>query len=130
MVVFAFNANTNNIKFTGFSLQWFGKLAQDTAQLKAFGNTILIALTSTVVSTIIGTLAAVGMWRYKFKGKGLIDTLLYIPVVIPEIVLGISLLLAVFPDAGAHGTLVTHTGARDIFNPLCGIHRKGAPVRL
>lgn len=92
VVVFAFNANTNNIKFTGFSLQWFGKLAGDTALLKAFGNTIIVALSSTVVSTLVGTLAAVGMWRYKFKGKGVIDALLYIPVVIPEIVLGISLL--------------------------------------
>jgi spermidine/putrescine transport system permease protein len=92
VVVFAFNANTNNIKFTGFSLQWFARLASDTALLKAFGNTLIIAFTSTVLSTIIGTLAAVGMWRYKFKGKGIIDTMLYIPVVIPEIVLGISLL--------------------------------------
>jgi spermidine/putrescine transport system permease protein len=92
VVIFAFNSNTNNIKFTGFSLQWFGKLAQDAALLSSFGNTIIIAVTSTVVSTIIGTLAAVGMWRYKFKGKGIIDALLYIPVVIPEIILGISLL--------------------------------------
>ncbi|SHH98262.1 spermidine/putrescine transport system permease protein [Sporobacter termitidis DSM 10068] len=92
VVVFAFNANTNNIRFTGFSLQWFGKLMQDAALLKAFGNTLVVAVCSTLVSTVIGTLAAVGMWRYKFKGKGIIDALLYIPVVIPEIVLGISLL--------------------------------------
>lgn len=92
VVLFAFNSNSNNIKFTGFSLQWFSKLVQDASLLGSFGNTIIIAVSSTIVSTIIGTLAAVGMWRYKFKGKGFIDALLYIPVVIPEIILGISLL--------------------------------------
>ena len=53
---------------------------------------MIIAVTSTILATIIGTLAAVGMYKYKFKGKSIIDGLLYIPVVIPEIVLGISLL--------------------------------------
>ena len=53
---------------------------------------MLIAVISTVLATVIGTIAAIGMYRYKFKGKGVIDGLLYIPVVIPEIVLGISLL--------------------------------------
>jgi len=92
VVLFAFNSSSNNIKFTGFSLQWFGRLAKDSSLLRSFGNTMIIAFTSTLISTVIGTLAAVGMWRYKFKGKGIIDALLYIPVVIPEIVLGISLL--------------------------------------
>ena len=53
---------------------------------------MIIAIVSTLLSTIIGTLGAVGMYKYKFKGKSIIDGLLYIPVVIPEIVLGISLL--------------------------------------
>ena len=53
---------------------------------------MMIAVLSTILSTVIGTLAAVGIYRYKFKGKGLINGLLYIPVVIPEIVIGIALL--------------------------------------
>ena len=53
---------------------------------------MIIAVISTFLATAIGTLAAIGMYKYKFRGKGLIDGLLYIPVVIPEIVLGISLL--------------------------------------
>ena len=53
---------------------------------------MIIAIVSTLLATIIGTLGAVGMYKYKFKGKGIINGLLYIPVVIPEIVLGISLL--------------------------------------
>ena len=68
------------------------KLFENNALLTSFGNTLIIAIVSTVIATAIGTLGAVGMYRYKFKGKGIIDGLLYIPVVIPEIVLGISLL--------------------------------------
>ena len=68
------------------------KLWENSSLLGAFGNTMIIAVSSTVLATIIGTLGAVGMYKYKFKGKSIIDGLLYIPVVIPEIVLGIALL--------------------------------------
>ena len=53
---------------------------------------MIIALITTLLATAIGTLGAIGMYKYKFKGKSVIDGLLYIPVVIPEIVMGISLL--------------------------------------
>ena len=53
---------------------------------------MMIAVASTLLATIIGTIGAIGMYKYKFRGKGMIDGLLYIPVVIPEIVLGIALL--------------------------------------
>lgn len=53
---------------------------------------MIIAITSMILATVIGTLASVGMYKFKFKGKAAIDGLLYIPVVIPEIVLGIALL--------------------------------------
>ena len=80
------------LAWKGFTLDWYVKLWDNTALLEAFGNTMIIAIVSTILATIIGTLGAVGMYKYKFKGKGIIDGLLYIPVVIPEIVLGISLL--------------------------------------
>jgi spermidine/putrescine transport system permease protein len=90
--LFSFNTSKRNIVFEGFTLDWYLNLGSDRALIEAFGNTMIVAVTSTVISTIIGTLAAVGMFRYKFKGKSIIDLLLYIPVVIPEIVLGIALL--------------------------------------
>ncbi|MCR4801762.1 MAG: ABC transporter permease [Lachnospiraceae bacterium] len=94
IVVNSFNATTTKpyMRWKGFTLEWYVKLWENTSLLEAFGNTMIIAVISTCVATAVGTLAAVGMYRYKFKGKGLIDGLLYIPVVIPEIVLGISLL--------------------------------------
>ncbi|MBR1623581.1 MAG: ABC transporter permease [Pseudobutyrivibrio sp.] len=94
IVVNSFNATTTKpyISWKGFTLDWYVKLWDNSSLLEAFSNTMVIAITSTILATIIGTLGAIGMYRYKFKGKGLIDGLLYIPVVIPEIVLGISLL--------------------------------------
>lgn len=94
IVVNSMNATTTKpyLSWKGFTLDWYVKLFDNQELLGAFGNTIIIAVVSTIFATIIGTLAAVGMYKYKFKGKSIIDGLLYIPVVIPEIVLGISLL--------------------------------------
>ena len=94
IVVNSFNATTRKpyLSWKGFTMDWYVKLWENSKLLGAFGNTLIIAVVSTLLATAIGTLAAVGMYRYKFKGKKIIDALLYIPVVIPEIVLGISLL--------------------------------------
>ena len=95
VILFSFNTSKRNIVFEGFTFEWYAKLFQNDALLQAYGNTLIVGLSSTIVATVVGTLASYGMSKYKFKGKGIIDTLLYIPVVIPEIVLGISL-LAIF----------------------------------
>ena len=94
VVVNSMNATTSKpyLSWKGFTLDWYVKLWDNTALLSSFGNTMIIAVVSIILATIIGTLGAVGMYKYKFKGKGIINGLLYIPVVIPEIVLGISLL--------------------------------------
>lgn len=94
IVVNSFNATTTKPYMTwkGFTFDWYIKLWDNTSLLEAFGTTMIIAVVSTILATVIGSLGAIGMYRYKFKGKNLIDGLLYIPVVIPEIVLGISLL--------------------------------------
>lgn len=92
LVVYSFNDSNNNIIFNGFTLKWYRELFNNKNLLDAFSNTILVAIASTVISTIIGTISAVGLNKYDFKLKGFINTLLYIPIVIPEIVLGISLL--------------------------------------
>ncbi len=95
VVLYSFNSSERNIVFESFTFRWYPELFQNDALLEAYGNTLIVGFSSTVIATVIGTLASYGMTKYKFKGKGIIDTLLYIPVVIPEIVLGISL-LAIF----------------------------------
>lgn len=94
IVTGSFNATTSKpyITWKGFTLDWYVRLLGNASLLQSFGTTIAIAVISTLLATSIGTVAAVGMYKYKFRGKGIIDGLLYIPVVIPEIVLGISLL--------------------------------------
>lgn len=92
LILFSFNKSRMNIVFTGFTFNWYHELFKNTDLLEAFFNTLLIAFTSTIVSTIIGTISAIGLYKYDFPFKKLINGLVYIPIVIPEIVLGISLL--------------------------------------
>lgn len=92
LILFSFNTSRLNIIFEGFTLDWYGELFKNKALLEALGNTLIVAVTSTVVSTIVGTISAYGLYKYKFPFKNFINELLYIPVVIPEIVLGIALL--------------------------------------
>ena len=92
LILLSFNTSEMNIVFEGFTLKWYKELFNNTNLIDAFKNTLIVATTSTVISTIIGTISAFGLHKYNFKFKGFINTLLYIPIVIPEIVLGISLL--------------------------------------
>lgn len=94
VVTNSFNATRSKpyLSWKGFTFDWYIKLWDNTSLLSSFGNTMLIAIISTLLATIIGTLGAIGIYRYHFKGKGIINGLLYIPVVIPEIVIGIALL--------------------------------------
>ncbi|MDF2951433.1 MAG: potC [Anaerocolumna sp.] len=95
IILYSFNTSKMNIVFEGFTLEWYGRLFRNDSLLEAYGNTLLVGIVSTIIATLIGTLASYGMYKFKFRGKRIIDMLLYIPVVIPEIVLGISL-LAIF----------------------------------
>jgi spermidine/putrescine transport system permease protein len=90
LIIYSFNQSRLNAVWTGFTFDWYGKLFHNNGVLEATKNSLLVAAISTVVSTFIGTLAAVGMYKYKFKGKKVLDGLLYIPIVIPEIVMGIA----------------------------------------
>ena len=74
----SFNATTSKpyLSWKGFTFNWYVKLFENNALLTSFGNTLIIAVVSTVLATAIGTLGAVGMYRYKFRGKGIIDGLL------------------------------------------------------
>jgi spermidine/putrescine transport system permease protein len=93
LIIFSFNAQKLNLRWEGFTLNWYKVLFQDQQILLATRNTLLIAVIATLVSTVIGTLAALAMQRYRFPLYGSSETLMYIPVVIPEVVMGISLLV-------------------------------------
>ncbi|WP_139906125.1 extracellular solute-binding protein [Clostridium thermarum] len=92
LILFSFNESKLNAVWTGFSLKWYKNLFTNYTILEALKNTLLIAVTSTILSVMIGTITAVGMYRYKFRGKGILDAVLFVPIVIPEIVMGIAML--------------------------------------
>lgn len=92
LIIYSFNTSKMNVLFEGFTFKWYHTLFNNTDLIEAFVNTLIIAITSTSISTVIGTMGAIGLKKYKFRGKQFINLLLYIPIVIPEIVLGISLL--------------------------------------
>ena len=92
LVVFSFNTSRLNIVFEGFTLYWYVELFRNPMLLESLWNTLLVAIISTAVSTVIGTVSSYALKKFDFPGKKFINELLYIPVVIPEIVLGISLL--------------------------------------
>lgn len=92
LILFSFNTSEMNIVFEGFTFRWYKDLFNNKELIEALVNTLIVAIVSTVISTIVGTISAYALSRYNFPLKKLVNELIYIPVVIPEIVLGISLL--------------------------------------
>ncbi len=90
VVGYSFNANDNNLVFKGFTLRWYAAMFGDSSLMSSLLLTLELALVSTVISVVLGTLAAIGMYRYDFKLKKTLNSMLYIPVVIPELVIGIA----------------------------------------
>lgn len=77
----------------GFSVRWFGELADNDAIVRAFRTSLLLGSLTAVISTTLGILASLAIVRYRFPGKDLINTLLVSPILVPEVVLGVALLL-------------------------------------
>jgi len=91
LVVFSFNKARSSTTWTGFSTRWYSALVHNHDALQAFRNTIKVAVVATLVATIIGTLAAFALTRFKFGGRSGYSTLIFISLVMPEIVMAISL---------------------------------------
>ncbi|MCQ2248668.1 MAG: ABC transporter permease [Treponema sp.] len=90
---FSFNASKDTT-FTGFSLVWYEKLIFSSKPLwVSLLNSFLVAVTSALVATILGSLAAIGVSWYKFLGRSYIQTVSFLPMVLPEVIMGISLLI-------------------------------------
>lgn len=93
LIVFSFNESKSNAVFTGFSLDWYRKLFQNEAILTSLLNTVIIALVSSVLATILGTSAAIGIHNMRRSARTAIMNITYIPVINPEIITGVSLML-------------------------------------
>ncbi len=94
MFFFSFNESNSTSKFTGFSLKWYAEMLNDTAAMEALKNTLVLALLTTIIATILGTAAAVGIFGLKNKWfKTGVLTVTNIPMMNPDIVTGVSLML-------------------------------------
>lgn len=93
LMFFSFNQARSGTQWTGFTLEWYGRMLENERLLEALGNSLVIATSSTLLAVVLGTLLAMAMERFQFRGKAVWDGLLYLPVIIPEIVAGVSLLL-------------------------------------
>ncbi len=93
MVIFSFNDQRRNYYWKGFTLDWYEKLFTDSNLVEFLWVSLIIAVAATIISVVIGTVGAFGLARFEFKLKRLVNGALYIPVVVPEVVLGIALLM-------------------------------------
>ena len=92
LIVFSFNSSRLNIRWEGFSLKWYAALLENRALLTAFQNSLIVAAVTTILATLLGTMGAWMLYRYRFPFQRTIGFLIFIPMVIPEVLMGASLL--------------------------------------
>jgi spermidine/putrescine transport system permease protein len=92
LIVFSFNSSRLNIRWEGFSLKWYAALLENHALLTAFQNSLIVAAVTTILATLLGTMGAWMLYRYRFPFQRTIGFLIFIPMVIPEVLMGASLL--------------------------------------
>lgn len=93
LIVFSFNSEKTTASWTGFSLNWYRQLFQDRQIMKALYYTISIAVLASIISTIIGTFAAIGIYKMKKKPRKLILAANKIPILNPDIVTGVAIMI-------------------------------------
>lgn len=95
LIVFSFNDSGRGAAtvWEGFTFDWYGEVFRNRSIVNATRVSLWVAFWSTVVSTILGTLTAIAMERFKFRGKVTYDAILYLPIIIPDIVMALSTLL-------------------------------------
>lgn len=93
LIIFSFNSGRYTTHWESFSLDWYARLFQNAQMALALRNSLWVAGISTLISTVLGTLVALGMSRYRFPGKTALDSVLYLPIIIPDIAMAVMLLL-------------------------------------
>ncbi|MBA5689726.1 ABC transporter permease [Rugamonas apoptosis] len=118
LVVFSFNSSRQDMVWSGFSTKWYGELMNDTEIISGFGLSLKIAVLTAFASVILGTFAAFVMDRYqRFHGRTLFTGMVSAPLVMPEVIIGLSLLLMLvsvqkmfgFPERGLMTIWLGHT---------------------
>lgn len=93
LIAFSFNDSKRNIVWRGFTFKYYGKVLENDGLMAALGNSLTIAALATVFSIILGTLAAVLLWRFRFPFKAAVEGTMALPIVVPEICMGVAMLV-------------------------------------
>ena len=118
LVLFSFNSTRQDTRFTGFSLRWYEALFNDSRLVEGFLLSLRVAMVSATLSAVLGTLAAFVLVRYKkFPGRSVFSGMINAPLVMPEVIIGLSLLLMMvaiqrsvgWPDRGTVTIVFGHT---------------------
>lgn len=91
VAVASFNASRYGAVWGGFTLDWYRSLPSNEAAMRALGNTLILALSSTVVATALGTLLGYGLARHRFRGRAVVDRMLPLPMLMPDVVFAVAL---------------------------------------
>ncbi|MCT7962327.1 ABC transporter permease [Laspinema sp. D1] len=93
LAFYSFNESRYSAKWEGFTLKWYFTLFQDEAILKALKNSLIVGFSAIIIAAIVGTLMAVGLSRYRFRGKSLYLGVSYLPLIIPDIAIAVATLV-------------------------------------
>ena len=93
LIAYSFNTSRLNLVWEGFTLKWYEQLANNAPLMRALKNSLVVASLTTLISVVVGTVGAWLLHRYRFRGSRAIQTLVGVPMMMPEIIMGISLLV-------------------------------------
>jgi spermidine/putrescine transport system permease protein len=93
LVLFSFNQSKLNIVWTGFTLDWYAALWRDSVLMRTLQNSLIVATATTVISVLLGTVGGWLLYRYRYRASGLLETFVFLPMIVPEVILGVSLLI-------------------------------------
>jgi spermidine/putrescine transport system permease protein len=91
LILYSFNRSKRTAAWEGLTLDWYARLFENDLILRAVKNSLIVAVLATIASTVIGTLAALALARHDFRGRGMTQAALYLPIIIPEIVIGAAM---------------------------------------
>lgn len=92
LIIFSFNESKLGIRWTGFTTKWYASLFENHVLMGAFQNSLIVASFTTVFATLLGTIGAWLMFRYRFPARRALGLLIFIPMVMPEVLMGVSLM--------------------------------------
>jgi spermidine/putrescine transport system permease protein len=111
LVVFSFNQSRLNVLWQGFTLDWYAAIWRDAVLMRSLENSLIVGFATTLVSVLLGTSGAWLLYRYRYPGVRALQTLVFIPMIVPEVILGVSLLIlfvAIGMELGYATIVISH----------------------